>query len=204
MRKPENETELTNLEKVLVTQLDVLNLDYIENSVKLGISKFGKIDFLVNNAGNGAYGSLESFSKEKIRRQFDTNVMGLLDVTQALLPHFRQNKNGTLINISSMGGKITFPLGALYHGTKFAIEGISEALSYEVEQFGGKMKIIEPGVIATNFAGRSFDFSNDETQKKYQNLVQSLLTAMPQMVANASPVNLVSNAIYEAATDGSN
>ena len=165
MRKPENETELTNLEKVLVTQLDVLNLDYIENSVKLGISKFGKIDFLVNNAGNGAYGSLESFSKEKIRRQFDTNVMGLLDVTQALLPHFRQNKNGTLINISSMGGKITFPLGALYHGTKFAIEGISEALSYEVEQFGGKMKIIEPGVIATNFAGRSFDFSNDETQK---------------------------------------
>tara|TARA_B110000037_G_C16974401_1_gene446402 strand:- start:266 stop:880 length:615 start_codon:yes stop_codon:yes gene_type:complete len=204
MRKPENETELTNLEKVLVTQLDVLNLDYIENSVKLGISKFGKIDFLVNNAGNGAYGSLESFSKEKIRRQFDTNVMGLLDVTQALLPHFRQNKNGTLINISSMGGKITFPLGALYHGTKFAIEGISEALSYEVEQFGGKMKIIEPGVIATNFAGRSFDFSNDETQKKYQNLVQSLLTAMPQMVANASPVSLVSNAIYEAATDGSN
>ena len=102
------------------------------------------------------------------------------------------------------GCKITFPLGALYHGTKFAVEGISEALSYELEQFGGKMKIIEPGAIATDFAGRSFDFSNDETQAEYQNLVQSLLTAMPQMVANASPVSLVSNAIYEAATDDSN
>ena len=89
--------------------------------------------------------------------------MGLLDVTQALLPHFRQNKNGIFINISSMGGKITFPLGALYHGIKFAVEGISEALSYELEQFGGKMKIIEPGAIAIDFAGRSFDFSNDET-----------------------------------------
>ena len=103
-----------------------------------------------------------------------------------------------------MGGKITFPLGALYHGTKFAVEGISEALSYELEQFGGKMKIIEPGAIAIDFAGRSFDFSNDETQAEYQNLVQSLLTAMPQMVANASPVSLVSNAIYEAATGDSN
>ena len=204
MRKPENETELTTLGNVLVTQLDVLNLDCIENSVKLGISKFGKIDVLVNNAGYGAYGPLESFSKEKIRRQFDTNVTGLLDVTQALLPHFRQNKNGIFINISSMGGKITFPLGALYHGTKFAVEGISEALSYELEQFGGKMKIIEPGAIAIDFAGRSFDFSNDETQAEYQNLVQSLLTAMPQMVANASPVSLVSNAIYEAATDDGN
>ena len=89
MRKPENETELTTLGNVLVTQLDVLNLDCIENSVKLGISKFGKIDVLVNNAGYGAYGPLESFSKEKICRQFGTNVMGLLDVAQALLPHSR-------------------------------------------------------------------------------------------------------------------
>lgn len=202
MRNPENEAELATLENVLVTRLDVLDLASIENAVAEGISKFGKIDVLLNNAGYGAYGALESFSREKIIRQFDTNVIGLLDTTKALLPHFRQNKNGIIINISSIGGKMTFPLGTLYHGTKFAVEGISESLSYEVEQFGGKVKIIEPGAILTDFAGRSFDFSNDETLAEYQPLVQKTMTALPALFENASPASLVAEVIYRAATDG--
>ncbi len=202
MRNPENEIELTKLDHVLVARLDVLDLASIENVVKEGIQKFGKIDVLVNNAGYGAYGPLESFPREKIIRQFNTNVIGLLDVTKALLPHFRGNKSGVIINISSMGGKVTFPLGALYHGTKFAIEGISESLSYEVEQFGGKVKIIEPGAIDTGFAGRSLDFSNDETLTEYQFMVGKVMSGLPTLYQNASPASIVAGVIYEAATDG--
>jgi len=204
MRKPENESELSTLDNVLVTRLDVLDLDSIKNAVKEGIEKFGKIDVLVNNAGYGAYGPLESFPREKIIRQFNTNVIGLLDVTQALLPHFRSNKSGVIINISSIGGKMAFPLGTLYHGTKFAVEGISESLSYEVEQFGGKVKIIEPGAIATDFSTRSLDFSNDESLTAYQPLVEKVISSMPSLYQNASSGTVIAAVIYEAATDGKN
>lgn len=204
MRHPQNETELADLQDVYVTQLDVLDLSSIQNAVSEGIQKFGKIDVLLNNAGYGAYGPLESFPREKIIRQFNTNVIGLLDVTKAVLPHFRQNKSGIIINVSSIGGKITFPLGTLYHGTKFAVEGISEALHYEVEQFGGQVKIVEPGSIATDFAGRSFDFNNDETLTEYQDIVAKLFAAMPAMLDNASPASVVADIIFEAATDGKN
>ncbi|REG82306.1 SDR family oxidoreductase [Algoriphagus antarcticus] len=204
MRNPENETELAALENVLVTKLDVLDLESIQNAVNEGVQKFGQIDVLLNNAGYGAYGTLESFSREKIVRQFNTNVIGLLDVTKAILPHFRQNKSGIIINISSIGGKITFPLGALYHGTKFAVEGISESLSFEVEQFGGQVKIVEPGMIATEFAGRSFDFSNDETMAEYQKIVGALMSTMPNLAQNASPASVVAEVIFEAATDSKN
>ena len=110
MRTPEKEEELTKLENVWVAKLDVTKVDTIEETVSKGIEKFGKIDVLVNNAGYGAYGPLEVFPRENIVRQFNTNVIGLLDVTRALIPHFRENKNGVIINISSVGGKATFPI----------------------------------------------------------------------------------------------
>lgn len=204
MRSPDKESELKNLENVLVTKLDVLDSDSINESIRKGIQKFGGIDVLLNNAGYGAYGPLESFSREKILRQFNTNVIGLLDVTRAILPHFREQRKGIIMNVSSMGGKITFPLGSLYHGTKFAVEGISESLRYEVEQFGGKVKIIEPGAIATDFAGRSFDFNNNEKLEAYQNIVTKILSAFPQMIKNAAPTSVVTEVIYQAATDGTN
>ena len=204
MRNPENETELIQLKNVLVTKLDVLDLDSIQKAFEGGIQKFGSIDVLLNNAGYGAYGPLEAFSRDKVLRQFNTNVIGLLDVTRAILPHFRKNKKGIIINISSMGGKMTFPLGSLYHGTKFAVEGISESLRYEVEQFGGKVKIVEPGSIATDFAGRSFDFNHDENLIEYQTIVDKITTALPKMIKNASPISVVTKVIYEAATDNKN
>ncbi len=204
MRNPETETELNQLVNVLVTKLDVLDLDSVHKAINEGIQKFGGIDVLLNNAGYGAYGPLEAFTRDKILRQFNTNVIGLLDVTKAILSHFRQNKKGIIINISSIGGKITFPLGSLYHGTKFAVEGISESLNYEVEQFGGQVKIVEPGMIATDFAGRSFDFSNDETLAEYQEIVGALMSALPAMSQNASPASVVAEVIFEAATDGKN
>ena len=204
MRNPMNETELNQLSNVLVVKLDVLDLESINNAISKGIQKYGSIDVVVNNAGYGAYGPLESFTREKVLRQFNTNVIGLLDVTRAILPYYRKNKQGIIINISSIGGKITFPLGSLYHGTKFAVEGISESLNYEVEQFGCQVKIIEPGMIATDFAGRSFDFSNDENMHEYQNIVVALMNALPAMAQNASPARIVADVIFEAATDGKN
>jgi len=204
MRNPEKETALKQLENVLVTTLDVLERSTIQSAIDLAIQTFGGIDVLLNNAGYGAYGPLESFPREKILRQFNTNVIGLLDVTQAILPHFREHRKGIIMNVSSMGGKITFPLGSLYHGTKFAVEGISESLRYEVEQFGGKVKIIEPGAIATDFAGRSFDFNQDERLTAYQTIVSKIMTTFPKMIQNASSTDVVTNVIYQAATDGSN
>ncbi len=204
MRAPEKETELSSLDNVLVSRLDVLDLDSIQQAIEGGIEKFGKIDVLLNNAGYGAYGPLEAFPRESIIRQFNTNVIGLLDVTRGILPHFRKHKSGIIINVSSIGGKITFPLGSLYHGTKFAVEGISEALSFEMAQIGVKVKIVEPGLIATDFGGRSFDFSNNEEMIEYQPIVGALFKSFQAMGSNASPATLVADVIYKAATDETN
>ncbi|MBB5645635.1 SDR family oxidoreductase [Pedobacter cryoconitis] len=203
MRKPEQGTELSALKNIWVHPLDVLDPVSIQKAVNEGIERFGKIDVLVNNAGYGAYGPLEVFERENIIRQFNTNVIGLLDVTKAVLPHFRANKDGIIINISSMGGKLTFPFGALYHGTKFAVEGISESLSFEVAAFGVKVKIIEPGATATDFAGRSFDFKNDESIDEYQGLMSRLMKMLNEIGENSVPARVVAEKIYEAATDGS-
>ena len=110
MRAPQRETALTTLERTLVTRLDVQDTATIDAAVAAGLARFGRIDALLNNAGYGAYGPLEATPLEKIRRQYDVNVLGLLAVTKALLPHLRSNGHGTLINISSIGGRMTFPL----------------------------------------------------------------------------------------------
>ena len=204
MRKPEEENELNSLDNVLVARLDVLDLDSIDTAIKAGIEKFGKIDVLVNNAGYGAYGPLESFPRENIIRQFNTNVIGLLDVTRAILQHFRANKDGIVVNISSIGGKMTFPLGSLYHGTKFSVEGISEALSFELAEIGCKVKIVEPGAIETDFSGRSFDFSNDENMLEYQGIVGKVMSGFGKVLQRSSQPIVVAKVIYEAVNDGTN
>ena len=202
MRKPEAEEELSKLDNVLVTRLDVLDGDSIQSAVAETIAKFGSIDALLNNAGYGAYGPLEVFPMEKIRRQYDTNVIGLLAVTKAVVPLMRRQKSGVIANVSSVGGKVTFPLGTLYHGTKFAVEGISESLHYELEPCGIKVKIIEPGAIATDFAGRSFDFISDDSLSEYQQVVQTMLGGIESLLEDASPAIDCAKVIYEAITDG--
>ena len=202
MRTPEADTELKALDRVLVARLDVTDPTSIKAAVSDGLAEFGRIDVLVNNAGYGAYGPLEVFPMDRIRRQFDTNVIGLLEVTKAVLPHFREQKSGTIINISSVGGKITLPLGTLYHGTKFAVEGLSESLHYELEPFGVKVKIIEPGAIETDFGGRSFDFVNDESIEEYQTTVKAVLSTVESVFSQASPAHAVAEVIWTAVTDG--
>jgi len=202
MRTPAQESQLTALENVLVTRLDVTDASSIESAVSAGLARFGRIDALLNNAGYGAYGPLEATPMDKVRRQFEVNVMGLLATTQAVLPHMRRQKSGVILNVSSIGGRITFPLGTLYHGTKFAVEGLSESLHFELLPLGVRVKIVEPGMVKTDFAGRSFDFSNDPALGEYQPLVQALLSALGPMAENASPPELIAETIYTAATDG--
>jgi short-subunit dehydrogenase len=202
MRDPDKETELTALERTLVTRLDVQEIDSISLAVDAGISRFGRIDALLNNAGYGAYGPLEATPLEKIRRQFDTNVIGLMATTQAVLPYFRKQGAGLILNVSSIGGRMTFPLGTLYHGSKFAVEGFSEALHYELVPLGVRVKIIEPGRVKTDFGGRSFDFSNDASLTEYQPLVQALARALGPGSGEGSSPEAVAEVVFTAATDG--
>lgn len=201
MRNPTNDTDLRKLDNLHVTKLDVTDSASIAAAVEEGVRRFGKIDVLLNNAGYGAYGALEAFSMDRIRRQFDTNVIGLLEVTKCVLPHMRENKSGTIINISSIGGQITFPLGTLYHGTKFAVEGLSEALHYELEPLGIRVRIVEPGMIKTNFGGSSFDFAIDESLPEYSATAEAMGRVFGKLASNPSAPEVVADVIWEAAND---
>jgi len=205
MRSPEKESELRELENTLVTRLDVLELDTIKTAIKEGIQAFGKIDVVLNNAGYGLMGTFESASRESIIRQFGVNVQGLFDVTQQALPHFREQKAGMFINISSVGGRMTFPLMPLYHSTKWAVEGFSESLRWEMAQIGVKVKLIESGGVATDFGGRSLDMQHHQELTEYNEFVNGFMAAMAQSM-NPETMNKaeqIAEVIFEAATDNS-
>lgn len=206
MRTPEKEEELQKLDNVLVTKLDVQDYSGIEKAVQESIEKFGKIDVVLNNAGYGLMGTFESIKRESVQRQYDVNVFGLFDVTRVVLPHFRSNKSGLFINVSSVGGRVTFPLISLYHSTKFAVEGFSESAHYELAPLGIGVKIVEPGGVATDFGGRSMDFQHDETLTEYNEFVGGVMKNFETMMnpENMSKPELVADVVYTAATDGTN
>jgi NADP-dependent 3-hydroxy acid dehydrogenase YdfG len=203
MRSPEKEEALNQLDNVLVTKLDVLDLASIDHALAAGMEAFGTIDVVLNNAGYAVAGTFESVERERIVRQFGVNVQGLLDVTQKVLPHFRKNKRGMFINISSVGGKMTFPLMPLYHSTKFAVEGFSESLHWELAQIGLKVKIVEPGGVVTDFAGRSLDFQHNPELTEYNDFVTRSVERMSNMDPSMmSTPEMIAEVIYTAATDG--
>jgi len=201
MRTPQREQELTKRENVLVAALDVTKPESIESAISAALTRFRRIDVLVNNAGFGAYGPLEATKAESIRREFDTNVLGMLAMTKAVIPHLRVNREGVILNIASMGGRFAFPLGALYHGTKFAVEGLSEALSYEMAAIGVRVKIVEPGMIDTGFT-KALDFSNDERLTEYRELVTKVMAGFAEAQKGASKPELVAETVFRAVTDG--
>lgn len=137
---------------IRVLPLDVTDSVSVQTVVDTIIAECGRIDVVVNNAGYGSYGAVEEVSPEEGRAQFDVNVFGAVRLTQLVLPHMRAQRSGTVMNITSMGGKIYTPLGAWYHGTKFALEAISDCLRLEVEPFGIDVVVIEPGGIKTEWA----------------------------------------------------
>jgi NAD(P)-dependent dehydrogenase (short-subunit alcohol dehydrogenase family) len=202
MRKPEAENELNQLENVSLYALDVTDVESIEKATQQILSDFGTVDAVLNNAGYAVMGTFESATPEQIERQFDVNVFGLMSVTRAFLPHFRANGAGLFLNISSMGGQITFPLLSLYHSTKWAVEGFTESLSYELSSLGIQVKLIEPGVVMTDFYGRSMVLSAQEGLTAYDELLAKYQANMASVERSGSTPEQLAEAIYGAATDG--
>lgn len=203
MRHPEAETELTQLPNVRVLRCDVTNVASINAAIETGVQAFGTIDVLVNNAGYYTLGPLEAATHEQIHRQIETNLLGVIEVTKAMLPHFRRQRSGTIINVSSIAGIVSIPLQSLYHATKWGVEGFSESLQYELRPFNIRVKIIEPGVIKTDFYGRSMTKLETESLQDYATYAQRVMRNILQSGAHGSSPAGVAKTIFRAATDNS-
>lgn len=203
MRDPSKERELQKLDRVTVVRLDVTDRDSIDRAVSQVIDKFGNLDVLLNNAGYGLAGALEAVEPSQLERQFATNVYGVVYTIQACLPHFRQQGSGLIINVSSIGGRLVLPFNSLYHGTKFAVEGISESLAIELAPHNIRVKIIEPGGVKTDFSGRSLDLMQKEGLTAYDESIQKVMQAFtdPQRQSQYSEAADIAKIIYNAATD---
>ena len=184
-----------------VIELDVSSDKSVKDAINRVLSENKRIDVVVNNAGYALVGSFEDLSMDEIKSQFETNFFGVIRVIQAVLPTMRDHRNGRIVNVSSMGGRIAIPLDSAYHGTKFALEGLSESLQYEVEQFGIKIIIIEPGAIKSNF------FNNLKMASKaqrpdspYTQMMQKLNAGFSFILENAPHPVEVAKVILEAVT----
>jgi NADP-dependent 3-hydroxy acid dehydrogenase YdfG len=142
-------------DKAIAVKLDVTNPSERRQAVKIAVEAFGRVDVLANIAGQGSLGALEEFSSEQIRKQFEVNFFGVLEMTREILPVMREQKSGHILNLTSIGGLVSFGGFGLYCATKFAVEGFSEALCDEVKPLGIKVTIVEPGAFRTEFAGAS-------------------------------------------------
>jgi len=204
MRSPEKEKELSLLNGILLLEADVTDIASISQALDQGIQKFGQVDVLLNNAGYGQQGIFEAVGPEKIRQQFEVNVFGLMETTRAILPHFRSRKTGTIINITSGVGRVTVPLVSIYAASKFAVEGFSESLSYELDSQNIKVKIVEPGYVATPFYQRAkAEFAFDpqlEDYQKFQGDMSTLFTAFESL--ETADADDVAATVFQAATDG--
>jgi NAD(P)-dependent dehydrogenase (short-subunit alcohol dehydrogenase family) len=203
MRTPEREQGFKNLPHVKTYALDVTNTASISDVFVEATKDFGKLDVVVNNAGYGLDGVFEAMSDEIIEKQFNTNVFGLMRVTREAIKIMRAQNGGRIIQIASMGGRVTFPLYSIYHSTKFAVEGFTESLHYELLPFNIQLKLIEPGLIKTEFTGRSREFVKPDYTKQYDAYLSNFEKAAAAAMIKAEPAEVVASEIYKAATDES-
>ncbi len=197
MRTIANGSDLSILPSVKLYTVDVMDTNTIEAAIAQTIKDFGTIDVIFNNAGYALVGAFEAMTQDQIKKQFDTNVFGVMNVTKAILPHFREKKGGTIITTSSMGGLITFPLYSVYHSTKWAVEGFMESLQFELKQFNIKVKNIEPGAIQTEFTNAI----NFVSQPAYENYTTKAHQNMLDTYKTAPTAEVVGKKVWKAATD---
>ena len=200
MRSPEKEKELTKLQNVICPKLDVTDQKSIALAIENTIEKFGSIDVIVNNAGYSLTGIFEAATNDQLQHQYNVNVFGVMNVVRAILPYFRSNKAGTIINVSSSGGKITLPLYSMYQSTKWAISGFSEALQFELRQFNIKVKVIEPGAVITDFYDRSMTHTKKEGLTDYDEYVQKIYAVNDKFVSKGNHPLKTAKVIFKAAT----
>jgi NAD(P)-dependent dehydrogenase (short-subunit alcohol dehydrogenase family) len=196
MRNPENDKELHVIDNITLLPLDVTNLAQIKETTQKAIA-LGDIDVVFNNAGYGLMGPLESTSDEQLVRQLNTNILGVIRVTQAFIPYFREKQKGLFITTTSIGGFITFPFSSVYHATKWALEGWSESMAFELKKIGVDIKTVSPGGIKTDFLSRSADMSSHPAYNKW---FEKMFSGINE--DHFTPAEQIAAVVYEAATDG--
>jgi NAD(P)-dependent dehydrogenase (short-subunit alcohol dehydrogenase family) len=184
-----------------VVQLDVNSDESVTDTINSIVKKHNRIDVIVNNAGYALGGALEETSMDEIRKQFETNFFGAVRVMRAAIPFMRSQRSGKIVNITSMGGRISIPLSTFYHGSKFALEGVSESLQYELEPFGIKMILIEPGAVGSNF-WKSIKIANGATSPNspYTQLADNMSKTFKKMEENAMHPSEVAKTILDVVT----
>src|SRR5262245_44833203 len=198
-RDPEKLSDLAS-PTVALFRLDVTDEASIAAAVLAALDRFGRIDVLVNNAGYGVFGPLEAISGADLAHEFDVNVLGLAAVTRHVLPAMRRQTSGTIVNMSSIGGRLTSPMCSAYYATKFAVEGLSDSLAYELKPHGIRVKLIEPGHFKTDFIARSLKWALHEAYEPHVGNMRAWIDHGDRRAPSAEPV---AEAIYRAATDRS-
>ncbi|HVI45387.1 MAG TPA: SDR family oxidoreductase [Chitinophaga sp.] len=200
MRSPEKETELNAIKGITLLPLDVNDPAQIDHAVKQALQS-GPVDVVFNNAGYGLSGPFEAVSEEQLTHQINTNLLGVMRVTKAFIPAFRERKAGMFISTTSIGGLVAFPFNSVYHATKWALEGWSESLAFELSHFGIRVKTVSPGGILTDFAGRSLVLVEHPAYAVLLEKVKQVFFS-PERMAFYSTAEQIADVVYEAATDG--
>jgi NAD(P)-dependent dehydrogenase (short-subunit alcohol dehydrogenase family) len=197
MRNPEKETELKKLENVTLLPLDVTNIEQISTTVREAFN-LGSIDVVFNNAGYGLIGPLESYTEEQIRSQFETNFFGVIWITQAFIPYFKERRGGLFINTTSLCGLVSYPQSSIYNASKWALQGWSESLSYDLAQFNIGIKNVAPGGIKSNYMNVMKVVENEA----YASIMQRMMEGFSDgTLMEFTEPELIAEIVYRAATD---
>lgn len=204
MRNPEKGAKMRTIQSgenlpIEIIQLDVTSDKSVSHAIQSILSRSGRIDVLVNNAGYGLVGAFEELGMDEIKEQYETNFFGVIRVTQAVIPIMKEQKSGLIVNISSGAGRFGYPGGSAYVSTKFALEGLSESMAYELDRFDIKVTLVEPGFVKTNFSSIIAKKSQDP-DSEYSKMTEKMAQRMQVMRQNASSSELVANVVLEAVT----
>jgi NAD(P)-dependent dehydrogenase (short-subunit alcohol dehydrogenase family) len=203
LEKSKNITEIVNTENLplRVIQLDVNDDISVKNAINKIIAENGRIDVLINNAGYGLFSPIEDITLDQVKEQFETNFFGVVRLVKEVLPVMRKQRNGIIVNVSSGADRVAIPVSSAYVATKFALEGLSESMRYELKEFGINIIIIEPGVIRTNFVeNMKTAGTRSRSESPYADLIGRTLKGFGGLMDNSSPPKLVAEAILNAIT----
>lgn len=192
-----NKGELQKFENVFFVSLDLTDKDSIKNAILESLKSHGQIDVLINNAGRGMHGVFEGVKPNDIEEIFRINVFGLMEITKRVLPHFRENGKGLIVNVSSMGGRVGLPLRSIYNSSKFAVEGFSEVLRYELQPFNIRVKVVEPGFVQTMFH-QSLSMIREDSVRMYKEQTDRLFSNEKYKSGKGSTPDAIARTIYKA------